>query len=162
MSTSSHIHSIDIVYFSWSGNTKSVVDVIEQELKPEYHRQIKQIIPRPNYPYLIWLLLSFIPGVGARIDRQEISSPFVILAMPKWTVNCPPITSFLRKGYLQSKNVFLVITYGGFDQNRYAESYRNKIEKVSGGVKKVLLVKRKDIQEGNLTAVREWAAEIRL
>ncbi len=80
--------------------------------------------------------------------------------MPKWTVNCPPITSFLRKGHLRHREVFLVITYGGFDEKRYAQSYKKKIERVSAGVRNILLVKRRIILEGDFSSVKKWAAKI--
>jgi hypothetical protein len=150
--------SLTIIYFSWTGNTRSVVDVLVQSLKPHVHVRVEEIRPRWNFPYPIWLVLSFIPGAGTRINRfQDLSSP-VILAMPKWTVNCPPVTTFLRKGYLREKEVFLVISYGGFDEKRYAASYRKKVARCAARVRDVLLVKRRRIQEGDLDAVREWAA----
>lgn len=153
---------IDIAYFSWTGNTKSVVDVIVKELSPPYNPRILPIQPKRNYPYFLWLISSFIPALGVSITCAPVTAPTVILAIPKWTVNCAPITTFLRKGYVRGKKVFLVITYGGFDQDRYAESYRNKVSLASAGVKDVLLVKRRNIQEGNFENVKAWTKMISL
>ena len=162
MRTFSQISDIDIAYFSWTGNTKNVVDVIVKELPQQIRPRLVKIKPGRDYPYFLWLLFSFIPNLGVTIECESPSASTVILAMPKWTVNCPPITTFLRKGYLKNKNVFLVITYGGFDQDRYAESYRNKIGQASAGVQDLLLVKRRKIQEGDFADVRAWTKKISL
>ncbi len=160
MPSSLQISDIDIAFFSWTGSTKNVVDVMVKELSSQFRPRIMTIRPKRDYPYFIWLLFSFIPGLGVSIECDPITASTVILAMPKWTVNCPPITTLLRKGYLRNKNVFLVITYGGFDQDRYAESYRNKVSQSSGGVQDVLLVKRRRIQEGDFVDVRTWINEL--
>lgn len=156
MSAPTQKPSIDIVYFSWTGNTKRVMDFLAAELTPRYQVRLLEIKVKRNYPYLFWLFLSFIPGLGTNVSALDITAPVVILGMPKWTVNCPPITSLLRKGILKNKIVFPIITYGGFDEERYAESYKKKIERVSGKVGDVLLVKRSRIHDGNLTPVRDW------
>jgi hypothetical protein len=52
--------------------------------------------------------------------------------------------------------VYLVITYGGFDEKRYAEAYQKKIKKLCKEVKGVLLVKRSEIKKGNLGEIRHW------
>ena len=161
MTSSLQTSDIDIAYFSWTGNTKNVVDVIAKELSPQCRPRLLEIKPGRDYPYFIWLLFSFIPGLGVSFKCDPITATTVILAMPKWTVNCPPITALLRKGYLKDKKVFLVITYGGFDQDRYAERYRNNVAQASAGVQDVLLVKRRKIQEGNFEEVREWSKKLR-
>jgi putative NADPH-quinone reductase len=79
--------------------------------------------------------------------------------MPKWTYNCPPIASFLKKTNLNGKILYLIITYGGFDEKRYAESYKNKISKVCEDVKDVLLVKRDKIEDDE-EKVRGWAKNV--
>jgi len=152
--------AIDIIYFSWTGNTKKVVDTIVQTVSSRYQLNLFPIEPRSNFPYLIWLLLSFLPGIGTRIIPFSATAPVVILGMPKWTINCPPITMLLRKGYLKGKTVFVIITYRGFDEKRYAECYKKKIDNASATVRSVLLVKRRKIQEGDFSDVREWAAKI--
>jgi hypothetical protein len=150
---------IDLVYFSWTGNTKKVADVISQELSAYAKVKVIEITPERDYPYLIWLLLSFLPNIGVAIKGGEITSDTVFICMPKWSVNCPPITAFLRKVNLKGKMVFLTITYGGFDEKRYAESYTRKIGKLCEEVKDVLLVKRSRILSGDERAVKQWVAK---
>jgi len=151
---------VDIVYFSWTGNTKKVADIIFQELLKHVRVNVIEIKPKRNYPYLIWLLLSFLPNVGVAINAGAITSNTVFICMPKWTVNCPPITTFLRKSGLAGKTLYLVITYGGFDEQRYAKSYKNKIGKLCKDVKDVLLVKRSKIISGDEREIRKWAKNV--
>jgi hypothetical protein len=56
--------------------------------------------------------------------------------------------------------VYLVITYGGFDEKRYAEAYKEKIKKLCKEVKGVLLVKRSEIKKGNLGEIRNWIERV--
>jgi len=151
---------IDLVYFSWTGNTKKVAEVISQELAAYAKVKVIEITPKRDYPYFIWLFLSFLPNIGVAIKGGEISSDTVFICMPKWTVNCPPITTFLRKVNLKGKKVFLVITYGGFDEKRYAESHKIKIGKLCQEVKDVLLVKRSRILSGDEHEARQWIRKI--
>ena len=151
---------VDIVYFSWTGNTKKVVDIISKELSKQMKVNISEIKPKRNYPYLVWLFLSFLPNIGVAIEGGEITSNIVFICLPKWTVNCPPITTFLRKNRLSGKVIYLVVTYGGFDEKRYAESYKNKISKLCKEVKAVLLVKRSKIQSGDETEVKKWVKDV--
>jgi len=53
-----------------------------------------------------------------------------------------------------------VITYGGFDEKRYAASYTKKIGRLCREVKDVLLVKRSKILSSDEHTVRQWAVRI--
>jgi flavodoxin len=137
----------DLVYFSWTGKTREVFDCLYGELKKRgFSVSLREIVPKRDYPYAIWLLLSFIPNFSVEISPVEISSKVVFLGMPKWSLNCPPITAFMKKAELKGRSFFLVITYGGFDEERYARSMARRIESWGGEVKGVLLVKRRDIE----------------
>jgi len=148
----------DIVFFSRTGNTRKVVEEIFQALVKGSDVKLIEIKAKRNYPYFIWLLLSFLPNFGLKIvcDDVTVTSGVVFICFPKWTINCPPITAFLRKVNLTEKMVYVVITYGGFDVKRYAEAYKEKIKKLCKEVKGVLLVKRSEIKKGNLHKIRNW------
>ena len=137
---------IDLVYFSRTGNTRRVAELIFDELKRRFSVNLIEIKTR-DYLYIIWLFLSFIPNLGVKIDRVDVNSRTIVLCMPKWTFNCPPVTSFLNQVDLRNKNIHLVITYGGFDEKRYAKYYADKIKRLGAIVKDVLLVKRSKIHE---------------
>jgi flavodoxin len=152
---------VDVIYFSWTGNTKKVADVISHELSTYAKVKVTEITPKRDYPYLFWLFLSFLPNIGVAIEGGESIADTVFICMPKWTVNCPPIATLMRKTDLKEKTVFLVITYGGFDEKRYAESYKRKIGKLCREVKDVLLVKRSRILSGDDHAIKQWVATVK-
>jgi flavodoxin len=153
-----NIMKADIVFFSRTGNTRKVVDEIFQTLVKSLDVNLSEIKAKTDYPYFIWLLLSFLPNFGVKIVCNDVTvtSDLVFICFPKWTINCPPVTAFLRQGNLTEKMLYLVITYGGFDEKRYAEAYQKKIKKLCKEVKGVLLVKRSEIKKGNLSEIRNW------
>ena len=153
---------VDIVFFSRTGNTRVVVEEIFQALVKSSNVNFIEIKAKTNYPYFIWLLLSFLPNFGVKIVCNDVTvtSDLVFICFPKWTINCPPVTAFLRQVNLTDKMVYLVITYGGFDEKRYAEAYKEKIKKLCKEVKGVLLVKRSEIKKGNLGEIRNWIERV--
>jgi len=152
----------DIVFFSRTGNTRVVVEEIFQALVKSSNVNFIEIKAKTNYPYFIWLLLSFLPNFGVKIVCNDVTvtSDLVFICFPKWTINCPPVTAFLRQVNLTEKMVYLVITYGGFDEKRYAEAYKEKMKKLCKKVKGVLLVKRSEIKKGNLGEIRNWIERV--
>ena len=141
--------SVLIAYFSWTGNTKTVAEKIKDLLKNKHKVREVKIEPVKDLPYPLWLILSFIPESRVKIALTgEIGDPdCLFLGTPKWTFSCPPVNSFLDMLEWRG-DVYLFITCGGFDEVRYANSLRNKIENLGLKVKDVLIIKRKLIQEG--------------
>ena len=150
-----NMRKADIVFFSRTGNTKVVGEKIFRLLADHLETKLIEIKSK-NYPYFIWLFLSFLPNLGVKILCEKVTSELVFICFPKWTINCPPISTFLRHFNLKGKIVYLVITYGGFDEKRYAKYYQKKISKLSKEVKRILLVKRSEIQKGKLGEIRDW------
>jgi len=157
-----NMRKADIVFFSRTGNTRVVVEEIFQALVKSSNVNFIEIKAKTNYPYFIWLLLSFLPNFGVKIVCNDVTvtSDLVFICFPKWSINCPPVTAFLRQVNLTEKMVYLVITYGGFDEKRYAEAYKEKIKKLCKEVKGVLLVKRSEIKKGNLGEIRNWIERV--
>jgi len=155
-----NIKNADIVFFSRTGSTMLVSEEISQLLEKDLEVKLIEIKSKKNYSYFFWLVLSFIPRCGVKIMYEEVTSDLVFICFPKWTINCPPVTAFLRQVNLNEKIVYLVITYGGFDEKRYAEAYKGKIKKLCREVKGVLLVKRSEIKKGNLGAIRHWVERV--
>jgi predicted nucleotide-binding protein (sugar kinase/HSP70/actin superfamily) len=77
------------------------------------------------------------------------------LGTPKWTLNCPPVTSFvnfLRSNFKDAKKpkVAFYITYGGFKEDAFIEKFL-KIFKANGfDVVEFDKFKRRDIDEGRV------------
>jgi flavodoxin len=150
----------DIVFFSRTGNTRVVSEEIFNLLAKDLELKLIEIKSKKNYPYFFWLILSFLPYCGVKITCEDVTSDLVFVCFPKWTINCPPITTFLRQVNLTEKKVYLVITYGGFDEKRYMEAYKKKIKKLCKEVKGTLLVKRSEIKKGNLGGIRTWLEKV--
>ncbi|MBW1679700.1 MAG: hypothetical protein JRJ08_06115 [Deltaproteobacteria bacterium] len=55
--------------------------------------------------------------------------------------------------------MYLIITYGGYGEKRYAESYKKKISRLCEDVKDVLLDKRDKIEDAE-EKVRGWAKNV--
>ena len=151
---------VDIVFFSRAGNTKVVVEEIFQALVKSSDVNLIEIKSKTNYPYFIWLLLSFLPNFGVKIVCDNVTSDLVFICFPKWTINCPPVTAFLRQVNLTGKMVYLVITYGGFDEKRYAEYYKKKIRKLCKEVRGVFLIKRSSLEKGDLSVIKGWVEKV--
>jgi len=150
---------IDVCYFSWRGATKKVAEQIARSLE-DYQVQVIEIKPLRHHPYITWLILSFIPGFGVKSTFNEPESDVVFLCLPKWTFNCPPVTYFLKKVNLAGKTVFLAITYGGFDEKRYAASLKKRIRRMGARAGDVILVKRRHLEENPekvMEEVSNWA-----
>jgi hypothetical protein len=151
----------DIVFFSRTGTTRIAAEILAKCLKKSGDVNLFEIKTKRKHSYFFWLFLSFIPYAGVKIRLERVvSSGVVFICFPKWTLNCPPVTSFLRQVDLSEKIVYLIITYGGFDEKRYAEAYKEKVKKVCKEVKDVLLVKKSEIQEMNFDIITHWLGEV--
>ncbi len=137
---------MEIYYYSFTGISKKLAESLSKFLnvKP---KEIKT----SSKPYFFWLLLSFIPYLPFKAYFEKPSSSTLVLCFPKWTFNCPPVTYFLKE--ITCENLFMIITYGGWGEKRYADFYRKlalkKIKKVE-----VFLVKKRKVLE-NITEVIE-------
>jgi flavodoxin len=144
---------MDVYYFTFTGNSKRIAEWIAQ-----LGGRLKEIKTK-KLPYTLWLVMSFFPYLDVKSKFEEPESNLIFLCFPKWTLNCPPVTYFLKKADLSGKTLCMVITYGGFDEKRYAEFYRHFALKRTKNVN-VLLVKRRDISESEdetRKRVLEWA-----
>lgn len=107
---------MDLYFFSFTGISREIAFHLGKLLsvKPKEIRTYK-------FPYLIWLITSFIKGFEVKIEYEPVESAKAILVFPKWTFNCPPITRFLKE--VSFERLFMIITYGGFQERPYAEAY---------------------------------------
>jgi len=132
---------MDVVFFSYTGNSKKIAEFLASEL----NCRIVEIKPGRSRSYVEWLILSFIPGLRVKISHENIESDKIILCFPKWTFNCPPITSLLKSGKLENKEVFIVVVCGGWQAESYTEKYSKIVEKYGGKIVGWKIIKRKDV-----------------
>lgn len=131
-----------VVYYSRTGTTEMVADQLEAALS---NPTVEEISPSAERGYLNWLCRSFAHGLSVdiespRYDPQAYDSVF--LGTPKWTVNCPPVTAYLSAVSLADVPVGLFLTYGGFDQRRYARELTRRLQRGGAEVPARLLVQR--------------------
>ncbi len=138
---------IAIAYFSWTGNTENVAREIIHVLRKRHEILEARIKPLRDLPYLLWLILSFIPESKVKIEDCSIDDPDVLfLGTPKWTFSCPPVNTFLESVKWRG-DVYLFITCGGFDEKRYARNLENKLKKLGFNHGDTLIIKRRFIRD---------------
>jgi flavodoxin len=141
--------NVNIYFFTYTGNSRKIAEIVASRLNTK-PREIRTY----EFPYPIWLILSFIPYLGVKIDVDKPDESGIILCFPKWTFNCPPITTFLKK-FARGKEILMIICYGGFDERRYAEFYRNFALKCGAVKAECLLIKRRKLKENSVEVEKE-------
>lgn len=131
-----------VVYYSRTGTTAALADRVCASLEDPDCRRIR---PRGERSYPNWLLRSFVPGSTVPIEDPTVDPAAydaVLLGTPKWTFSCPPVTEFLRRVAFDGVPTGVFLTYGGFDERRYARSLRTRLRRRGATVAGTLLVKR--------------------
>ncbi|MBN2324042.1 MAG: hypothetical protein JXQ30_09920 [Spirochaetes bacterium] len=158
-----------IVYYSWTGNTKTVADAVSSvtggKLRPleEKHKRRK----RSGF-----LGAAFGALVGARSvllnpDYDTSEYEMVFIGTPVWAMHpAPAINSFLRYASLQGKSVYLFTTNASGKPQRTLESLTKKIRKKGGTLVGSFSIRTdrnlKVDPKKALEFVREWAKERKL
>lgn len=144
-----------VAYYSRTGTTARVAaDVtvaIESAAGERTGVRTERIAPRRQRSYWNWLARSFVPGSRVAIRPVETDlrdARAVYLGTPKWTLSCPPVTEFCRRAAFDGTPVGLFVTYGGFDERRYARSLAADLAEQGVDVRATLLVRRDDVGAG--------------
>lgn len=121
-----------VAYFSLAKSTAKVAEALITRLSDHFEVSSAPIVPVKNHGYKYWLLLSFFPNLGVRIEPIESNLAgydLLILGTPKWTLNCPPVTEFLKLlQQARDKYGAVYVVHKGFDEKRYLESLKRKLE----------------------------------
>lgn len=135
-------HETLVVFYSRTGTTETVAKQLASTMS---NPAVEVIRPDTERRYLNWLCRSFVPGWGVDIEPPSYDPrdyDAVFLGTPKWTVNCPPVTAYLSAVSLDEVAVGLFMTYGGFDQERYARALSCRLARAGAKVPARLLVQR--------------------
>lgn len=141
-----------LVYFSWTGFTRSVAEEVKRLLSARNHVDICEIVPVKKRSYLGWLMRSFIPGW--RVDIQPSISDIsrydlLVIGSPKWTLGCPPVNEYLhRLRGVEGRRFAVFLTYGGFGEKRYLRRLLNILVKKGLKPSGWLLIKRRSMLQG--------------
>jgi hypothetical protein len=139
-----------VAYYSYTGNTKRIAQALADRLQNFCDVETVEIAPTRKRCYLHWLAYSFVPDSEVDIENPEVElshHDVVLLGFPKWTFSCPPLNGFVRK--LRSPNkpkFYLFMTCGGFDEQRFLDSFTHKLARMGCNVAGSLTIERKQIQ----------------
>lgn len=144
---------IAIYFYSFTGTSGSIAKALGETLEIQPRRIIG-----PDFNYLLWLILSFIPNLGVRIHYEKPTERYGIFIFPKWTFNCPPATAFLKE--ISLEKLLLVIVYGGWREKPYGEYYKAL---ASGNSEKVELhfIRRRNWRENQAKELQSLINRVR-
>mgnify|MGYP005845678545 CR=1 FL=1 len=118
------------------------------------------IVPRWDLPYPLWLVLSFVPGTRVPLAPADPDQGWpdprgfdrCLLALPKWTFSCPPVNEYLARFGPRLPPTALLVTCGGWDQDRYTEGLARRLQAGGATVLGTLALKRRRLEEGTAEA----------
>ena len=139
-----------VAYYSYTGNTKHIAQALAKRLRNSCDVEIVEIVPTRRRWYLHWLAYSFVPDSEVEIENPEVELSqydVILLGFPKWTFSCPPLNRFIRKlRSLNKPRFYLLMTCGGFDEQRFLDSFTRKLARMGCNITGSLTIERKQIQ----------------
>ena len=138
-----------VAYYSYTGNTKRIAQALADRLQNFCDVETVEIVPTRKRCYLHWLAYSFVPDSEVEIENPKVElSQYdaVLLGFPKWTFSCPPLNGFIRKlRSLNKPRFYLFMTCGGFDEQRFLDSFTRKLARIGCNVAGSLTIERERI-----------------
>lgn len=141
-----------VAWYSRTGTTAGVVAGARPLLEELGHTVGEaRIRPRRDLPYPVWLGLSFVPGArvplaGPLPDPSAFDA--CLLAVPKWTLACPPVNQYLARFGRRLPPTAVLLTYGGFDEARYLRSLEDHLRRDRVPLLGSTMLKRRRIEAG--------------
>jgi hypothetical protein len=152
-----------LAWYSRTGTTERIVRAARPMLEALGHEVVEdRVRPRLDLPYPLWLALSFVPGArvpiaGGRIDPAGFDA--CLLAVPKWTLACPPVNAYLARVGGRLPPTAIVLTCGGFDQARYLRALEQRVARMGARVLGGVALRRRHVIGGTADEVlREFLA----
>lgn len=148
-----------LAWYSRTGTTARAAGWAREMLANGGHEVAEaRLRPRRELPYPLWLLWSFVPGsrvplLGNLPDLALFDA--CLLAIPKWTVSCPPANAFLALAARRLPPTAVVVTCGGWDQDRYLRSWARALRRRGAAVLGGLALRRRDVESGRAEAPLE-------
>lgn len=118
-----------IVYFTWSGNTRKVAEVIHEivggdivELQPEkpYPESYNTTLEQAKRE----IRMNYKPPLKSKIDNIKDYDIIFVGSPNWWGTIAPPVASFLSQYDLSNKMVVPFCTHGGGGKQRIIEEIR--------------------------------------
>jgi hypothetical protein len=141
-----------VTWYSRTGTTARVAQQAAHRLREMGHRVTATAIePAFDLPYPLWLALSFVPRSRFPLAATSIAvsdHDACLLASPKWTFSCPPLSTFLARYGRQLPPTGVLITCGGWDQERYLASLVARLRSLGVAILGEVLLKRREVEGG--------------
>ena len=129
---------MEVYYFTYTGTCKELA----RELGERLAVPVKPV-ETLRLPYFLWLAMSFFPNLPFPARFSPPDSNELIFCFPKWTVNCPPATYFLKKlKDFKIKKLTLIILYKGWGEKPFVSVYSKLIKEVAETGKVYILKKQ--------------------
>ena len=107
-----------VVYFSHSGNTRKIANLIHQEIGGTIH-EIQPEVPYPNaYNAVVdqakkEIQAGYKPALQSTLDHIELYDTIFIGSPNWWNTIAPPVATFLSAYDLSGKTIVPFCTHGG-------------------------------------------------
>ena len=107
-----------VVYFSRSGNTHEIANLIHQEVGGTIH-EIRPKVPYPNsYDAVVdqakkEIQAGYKPALQSTVDRIESYDTIFVGSPNWWSTIAPPVATFLSEYDLSGKTIVPFCTHGG-------------------------------------------------
>ncbi len=140
--------NILVVHYSRTGTTEAVARGAADFLEEKGHALTRVALqPQVDLPYPLWLALSFVPGSRFPLAATPDPAGFAacLLALPKWTFACPPVNTFLAQLGGRLPPTALLVTCGGWDQDRYLAQLERRLQGLGVAVLGGLALRKKEL-----------------
>jgi flavodoxin len=107
-----------IVYFSRSGNTRRIANLIHQEVGGTVH-EIRPEVPYPkSYDAVVEqagkeIQAGYKPALQSRVDQIDAYDTIFVGSPNWWSTIAPPVAAFLSEYDLSGKTIVPFCTHGG-------------------------------------------------
>jgi hypothetical protein len=154
---------VRIVWYSRTGTVEVLAREAESALAEKGHEPSSvRLEPQFELPYLLWLALSFVPGSRFPLRGEAPSLQgfdACLLALPKWTLSCPPVNEFLAARGPELPATALLVACGGWDEERYTEELAGRVARFGAPVLGTVALTKDSVVEGEAAArVRDFVA----
>lgn len=115
-----------IVYFSHSGNTRKIANLIRQEVGGSLHEILSEV-PYPNVYNVVVdqakkeIKAGYKPPLQSTLDQIEAYDTVFVGSPNWWSTIAPPVVTFLSEYDLSGKTIVPFCTHGGGGLGRISQ-----------------------------------------
>lgn len=151
-----------IVYYTWSGNTRKIAELIHKEVGG----RICEITPEVSYPNSYNAVVEhakkeiqagYKPPLKTKIEHIELYDIIFVGSPNWWSTIAPPITTFLSEYDLSGKIIAPFCTHGGGGQGRINSEIAKLCPRST--ILKIFAIHEREVEKAQ-AKVSAWLHEI--